>query len=382
MFVIILLRANSLNASQLKACWSQDSSITAVYVDTNETFNIDVWLTGNTEPVNGAAVFLTFSTDSIFLKSVVFDTAIFGDTLKIDTGANYLKYMVLTNNDSISSQDVRLFRMTLTSQLSGSASIDFYFANDTTNRQSAVTVYNNSNNSADTYISAVLHRYIPRQIFITYPVLSGNRYDTVVNEIALGGTSLNGVSSDSIIVRLSEETVSMQSYASANWSATSPVNLANKTVQILIRDMFGHYSSDTFLLAPGYIIYGKADLTGISNDSGVNITITKDTFSYSAISNDSGDFILRSLAFDTYQISLKKIPFKDAETYLYVNSDTIILPTINLVGGDFFKDNSINIKDIAFVKKYYGQSMPQYDIDGDGIIGPAEKNLIILNFEK
>ena len=327
-------------------------------------------------------MFLNFSTDSIFLKSVVFDTSIFGDTLKIDTGSNYLKYIVLTNGDSTLNQDIKLFSMTLTSQLSGSASIDFYFANDTTNRQSAVTIYNNSNNSTDTFIPAILHRYVPRQIFITAPVSSGGRYDTTVNEVIVSGTSLNGVSSDSIILVLSGDTASYQNYNTANWSATSPVELTYKTVRVIIRDMFGHYSFDTFLLTPGYVIYGKADLTGISNDSGVTITISKDTFSFSSISNDSGDYILRSLAYDTYHITYSKIPFKDEDAYLYVNADTIIIPVVSMIGGDFFKDNKINVKDIAFIKKYFGQVMPQYDIDGDSIIGAAERNMIMLNFEK
>ena len=48
LFCMIFLSISVADASQLKACWANDSSITAVYVDTYETFNIDVWLTGNT----------------------------------------------------------------------------------------------------------------------------------------------------------------------------------------------------------------------------------------------------------------------------------------------------------------------------------------------
>ena len=53
-----------------------------------------------------------------------------------------------------------------------------------------------------------------------------------------------------------------------------------------------------------------------------------------------------------------------------------------MYAGDFFKDGIINSRDAAFIKKYYGKNLPEYDIDGDNIIGYTEKYYLRKNFEK
>ncbi len=67
MFIIL---TGEIFAAQLKSAWSNDSNVSVITVDTNQTFTVDVWITGNTEQVNGAAVFLDFPLD-LSLKSVI-----------------------------------------------------------------------------------------------------------------------------------------------------------------------------------------------------------------------------------------------------------------------------------------------------------------------
>ncbi|MGG5462124.1 dockerin type I domain-containing protein [Clostridium sp. B9] len=40
--------------------------------------------------------------------------------------------------------------------------------------------------------------------------------------------------------------------------------------------------------------------------------------------------------------------------------------------GDLNEDGVIDVGDLALASKYYGENKPEYDMDGDGIVGDYE----------
>ncbi|HPN29671.1 MAG TPA: hypothetical protein PKY81_01810, partial [bacterium] len=130
-----------------------------------------------------------------------------------------------------------------------------------------------------------------------------------------------------------------------------------------------------------YLVSGFVDRQGTTVDSDVLVKIYNGIETQTVYTNSSGFYSFIVSYTDTYTIAYSKLSYKAQQVIKYIFSN-VNIDTIFLIAGDFVNDGSINVKDAAFIKKYYGQLMPQYDIDGDGIIGSAEKEFLINNYSK
>jgi len=154
-------------------------------------------------------------------------------------------------------------------------------------------------------------------------------------------------------------------------------------VNIIVYDKFGQSDNDTFLLGPGHLISGIVNREGTTQDSGISVILSKDTFyTFTALTTDTGYFVLRTLIFDTYLLSCSKSGYVSYSLNIAISGDTNLGFVYELQAGDFNGDGKINILDAAMIKKYYGQTKPEMDINNDNILGKEERDLYLQNFEK
>jgi len=215
----------------------------------------------------------------------------------------------------------------------------------------------------------------PPSINILYPVLSGSVHDTSVLIMTVNGTT-NASNGDSVFVTVNNETC-YTGIASGNmWNGSAKIPADTVIVKVYVNHN-GLWGQDTITVRPGFIITGWMDLGSYDSNAIAKIYNSSETFT--GYSDASGSYTLRVVNSDTFAVVFSKNGFKQESILVFINSNTY-LGLISLISGDFYQDNSINIRDLAFIKKYWMQPYPEFDIDGDGIIGEAERNAVQSNY--
>nr|HPN31598.1 hypothetical protein [bacterium] len=130
-----------------------------------------------------------------------------------------------------------------------------------------------------------------------------------------------------------------------------------------------------------FSVSGIIDRQGSPNDSGVVVRISNGVETQSAITSETGYYSLTVHSADTYVFLFYKTGYKNESFEKYINSDTAI-QAINLIAGDFYKDGVFGAKDAALLRKYYGKTNPEIDINDDNLVGTEEKNYLKLNYSK
>ncbi|MBP7652513.1 lamin tail domain-containing protein [Candidatus Dependentiae bacterium] len=270
--------------------------------------------------------------------------------------------------------------------------------------QDSITIYQNSGNWQGTAcltgicdtVSAVLYLksgltcsdyiiagyYGYPDIFILYPALSNQFYDTTSKIVEISGTVSNMKTSDSINIYINDVLFDSIALTNNAWNCTVPLNIENETITIKIKDVFDRIDYDTIFLTPGIIVSGIVELEGKINFSEAAVNILNDTEFYSSFTDTDGRFYIRILYPDTFNIVITKSLYLPYEFQIRIDSSVSISDSLYLSAGDFFRDGQLNILDAALIKKFFGQVKMELDINGDGIIGAAEKELLKKNILK
>ncbi len=309
-----------------------------------------------------------------------------------------IKFFLDSNNDSAyDANDPQISSVSLSADqetgiflnfifLSGISAVDnfslrlrAYFDQSDTNgyRGANNTLYCGEGNPERILDVAFISSEIPPEIFINYPAISQLSHDTTALSISVQGTT-TASDGDSVFILVNNDTTFIGVVSGMFWSgfAVIPADTVIVLAAVNHNALWGY---DTILVRPGFLVAGTIDL-GIY-DSGAIAKIYNSNETFTTLTDASGSYTLRVLAEDTFTVLLKKNGFKHNIFSIFINSNFNI-ELKSLISGDFFSDNSINIKDTAFIKKYWMKYYPDYDIDGDNIIGIAEKNAVLLNFNK
>ncbi|HPG29162.1 MAG TPA: phospholipase D-like domain-containing protein [bacterium] len=256
------------------------------------------------------------------------------------------------------------------------------YMTDMANTITVIAVSQLSAENSDTK-TVVVNFFDTPSIYFVFPVSSGLQYDTNASgDMSISGTLSKARNGDSISVYVNGILNSVLTAASTNWAGTVPVSLESETISVMISDRFNQTDTDFIIITPGFIISGAIDLDGLTNDSGVLVTISSLGYSYSSITNETGEFILKILADDTYSLNFYKPNFTVFDTEIFISGNMNFTTAFRLNAGDFFFDGGINVRDAALLKKYFGQTGTGYDIDGDDKLGEIEKNFIKRNYQK
>ncbi|HPN30585.1 MAG TPA: hypothetical protein PKY81_06470, partial [bacterium] len=219
-------------------------------------------------------------------------------------------------------------------------------------------------------------------IRINYPCSSELRIDTQTQNILIIGTVHNGIIGDTIFVYYGNLQKKEISVSGNIWNCSFTLPAGRENIKAELHSKFGIFS-DTILVATGYYISGSVKCSNSINDSNILISASSCGFVSTTYTNESGGFLIGAFGFDTDVLFVfEKNGYTAVSKSYYINQDTALVEFIILIPGDFYKDGVINIRDAAFLKKYYGKSYNNIDFDGDGIIGNAERNALKQNFFK
>lgn len=137
----------------------------------------------------------------------------------------------------------------------------------------------------------------------------------------------------------------------------------------------------------GEVSLGATRTPGTHN--GVQITLTDKSSSttYTATSDENGDYEITSVPDGTYTLHIEKPGFlqytKNTVTVDAVNAQ---LPEVTLVGGDINSSNSIDIQDLSLFLGDFGKnagdtdSASYSDIDGSGVVIVSDLSIFLANF--
>jgi len=222
-------------------------------------------------------------------------------------------------------------------------------------------------------------------IAFTYPSTSGNPIDTTVSSITVIGTISGASAGNTVTIYLGSTpctSIILTNADSTLFSCSVTLSLdTNYISAYLDTGIISDWDTIQVNHIMTYIISGTIDREGSLVDSGVIINIFNGMETQSTITNSSGYYSLTVSYSDTYIVRFLKSGYKTHQINIYVSSNYNI-DTLVLTAGDFINDGSINAKDSAFIRKYFGQILPEYDIDGDNIIGAVEKEYLIRNYLK
>jgi len=212
--------------------------------------------------------------------------------------------------------------------------------------------------------------------------LPQNNLDTTALYINISGTAANLSGNDTLQIYINNILYSTD-VCSSVWTSSVSLSYFAETVTVYLLDEFGRVSVDTIFLTPGIVYSGFITLEGKENDSsGAQVSISNDTETFTNATDTSGKYYLRAFYPDTFIFSAVKSFYKIYTTSLFISSSQNIDTPVILDAGDIYRDGKINMRDAALLKKYYGKVLPEFDINGDSILGPEEKAFILKNFEK
>ncbi|MBP7653407.1 hypothetical protein KA977_08290 [Candidatus Dependentiae bacterium] len=285
-----------------------------------------------------------------------------GDTIKI-----YLNGVLITDSSIFSSN----------------ANFDTLIQlTDSVNTITVAAVSHLSDTNVDTKYIIVNYYSVP-SVYITYPVISGIQYDTTASGyISISGTIANARNGDTLSIYVNGVLNDKLIISSGSWSGTAAIYLYSETVTVTITDRFNQTDTKYIIVTPGIIISGSIELDGAPTDSGTLVSISNDSFIFTAVTNETGEFTLRVLSQDTFVINFKKLNYTSYDTQIFISENINLGTVVILNAGDFYFDGKINIKDAALIKKYFGQSGTVYDINGDNKISGEEKTHLKKNYSK
>ena len=233
------------------------------------------------------------------------------------------------------------------------------------------------------YDTIVINYYDTPFIYFTIPS-QNYRYDTTASSIIIGGTVTPILTNDSVYIYLNGDTYSSTSLSSNFWSDTFNIINDVDTLVVKITDIYNRSGYDTIIIGSGYKLSGYVGLeNGAFDSANITVVLYNDTEYFMTLTNETGYFILKFLSFDSYFIAFDKGLYKKKIISVFAdNANKILEQTIYLQAGDYFKDNNINIKDAAILKKYFNQSSSYLDLNSDNTINETEKYYLFKNFEK
>ncbi|HPP88309.1 MAG TPA: hypothetical protein PLM75_10670, partial [bacterium] len=233
------------------------------------------------------------------------------------------------------------------------------------------------------YDTIVINYYDTPFLYFTIPS-QNYRYDTTASSIIIGGTVTPILTNDSVYIYLNGDTYSSTSLSSNFWSDTFNIINDVDTLVVKITDIYNRSGYDTIIIGSGYKLSGYVGLeNGAFDSANITVVLYNDTEYFMTLTNETGYFILKFLSFDSYFIAFDKGLYKKKIISVFAdNANKILEQTIYLQAGDYFKDNNINIKDAAILKKYFNQSSSYLDLNSDNTINETEKYYLFKNFEK